>query len=70
MKTVPLVYTFLMNTIYLSHNKQVAEGTYFRKIHGTLIPFIRPQHLITKTTSVLSQLEVLKGHIITDWSYR
>ena len=31
MKTVPSVYTRLMNTINLSHITQVAEGTVFRK---------------------------------------
>ena len=30
-KTVPSVYTLLMDTIYLSHSTQVAEGTVFRK---------------------------------------
>ena len=31
MKTVPSVYTLLMNTIYPSQSSQVAEGTVFRK---------------------------------------
>ena len=31
MKPVPSLNTLLMNTIYLSHSKQVAEGTVSRK---------------------------------------
>ena len=31
MKTVPSVYTLLVNTIYLCHSRQVTEGTFFRK---------------------------------------
>ena len=31
MKMVPSVYTLLINTVYLSLNTQVAEGTLFRK---------------------------------------
>ena len=31
MKTVPSANTSVMNTIYLSHSTQVAEGTFFRK---------------------------------------
>ena len=31
MKTVPSVYTLLMNTIHLSRSAQVAEETVFRK---------------------------------------
>ena len=31
MKTIQSVYTLLMNTIYLSHGTQIAEGTLFRK---------------------------------------
>ena len=31
MKTVPLVNTLFMNTIYLSHSKKLAEETVFKK---------------------------------------
>ena len=40
LKTVPSVYTLLMNTIYLfQHSTQVAEGTVFRKHTVYLVNF-------------------------------